>query len=76
MGGVATSACNRACNAHDRARSVRDRAQCARQSTVCADCAHDRPVTVHCLGHCSWILYTNVATLSYSLDLNFVDQTS
>ena len=37
-------------------RLARDSVQCVRDS---AQCAHHRPVTVHCLGHCSWTLYTN-----------------
>ena len=39
-------ACDSTQDAHDRAHSV-------------CSCSRYRPMTVHCLGHCSWVLFTN-----------------
>ena len=43
-----------------RQRSAPQSASGAPQRALCVrSCARDRPTTVHCLGHCSWTLFTN-----------------
>ena len=39
--------------------NTRQSVQCARQRVLCTHCAHDQTATVHCLGHCTWTLFTN-----------------
>ena len=45
----------------------------ARQSAVCSHCAHDRPVKVHCIVHCSghysWSLFKKKKNTNLTLGI-------
>ena len=68
---VATSSCLGLCVTTSACPANGDRElnACWTTSIVCAHCAHDKPLTVHCvvhcLGRCSWALYENTIHGNY-----------